>query len=536
MEEQRIDKKILREIVGKIKQQSLTKKQAWVAVKKICKEHKLTTLPTNVQILDVCTDEEKEKLKKLLLLKPTRTASGVAIITVACKPAECPGRCLYCPRGENAPQSYTGMEPAIQRAIRNKYDPFKQVADRLNQYRLMGHPVDKIELIIIGGTFLAAGKKYQEGFVRGLYDALNGAEIKSKSNSKTKSKSKSLLQAQKINETAAARCSGLAIETRADYCMKPHINRMLKFGVTRVEIGLQSIYPDVLKKITRMHTVDDAIVATQLAKDSCLKCTYHIMPGLFVDQKKDLEQFKILFGNPDFRPDSLKIYPTLVIKNTELYKMWKAGDYKPLSNQQAVKLLAECMRYVPKYCRIIRVQRDIPKPEIVAGVNKSNLRELVEQRAERIGIRIREIRYREVGHRIERGSSVDLSSVKLCRLDYDASGGREIFLSMEDEKNNVLVAFLRLRIPGEPFRPEITDKTALVRELHVYGPSVRIGEKEKTAWQHRGFGRRLLEQAEKIAVEEFEKNKMVVISGVGVRKYYYGLGYKLDGPYVSKKI
>ena len=521
MEEQRIDRKILREVVGKIKQQSLTKKQVWVTVKKICKQHKLATLPTNVQILDACTDSEKNKLTRLLMLKPTRTVSGVTIITVAGKPVKCPGKCLYCPKGENAPQSYTGMEPAIQRAIRNKYNSFKQVSDRLNQYRLMGHPTDKIELIIIGGTFLASDKKYQENFVKEMYDALNG------------SKSKSLTEAQRINETSAVRCSGLAIETRADYCFKPHINQMLKFGATRVEIGVQSIYPDVLKKIVRMHTVDDSIKATQLAKDSSLKCTYHIMPGLFVDYKKDLEQFKILFNNQNFKPDSLKIYPTLVIKNTELYEMWKRGEYDPLTNKKAVKLITECIKYVPKYCRIIRVQRDIPATDIVAGVNRSNLRELVEQHAKKIGIKIQEIRYREIGRK-----SVDMNfdNIKFCRMDYDASGGKEIFLSFEDVKNDALVAFLRLRIPGEPFRPEITDKAALVRELHVYGPSVPIGEKKKEAWQHRGFGRQLLEQAEKIAVEEFEKSKMVVISGVGVRKYYYGLGYKLDGPYVSKKI
>jgi len=277
MEEMYFDKKILREIVRKLKQTKMTKKQAWIAVKKICKEHNLAVLPTNIQILDACTDLEKQKLRKLLMLKPIRTASGVTIITVAAKPIECPGSCLYCPKGENAPQSYTGMEPAIQRAIRNNYNPFKQVTDRLNQYNLMGHPADKIELIIIGGTFLAADKKYQELFVRRLFDALNGIQ------------SKSLKEAHKINESAAVRCSGLAIETRADYCFKPHIDQMLKFGTTRVEIGVQSTYPEVLKKIIRMHTVEDAVKATQLTKDSCLKCTYHIMPGLFVDYEKDLE-------------------------------------------------------------------------------------------------------------------------------------------------------------------------------------------------------------------------------------------------------
>ncbi len=512
----------LREIVEKLIKERSNREDVEFIVKRICKKHRLANMPTSVQILQACKPEERAILKDILLTKPGRTISGVTIITVVAKPAPCPGRCIYCPKGVNAPHSYTGMEPAIQRGIRNDYDPFQQVKNRLWQYQIMGHPIDKIELIIIGGTFLALEKDYQNWFVKRLFDALNDKEAKD------------LEEAIKLNENAKIRCSGLTIETRADYCFEEHINQMLRLAATRVEIGVQSVYPEILEKIDRAHTVEDVVKATQLVKDSCLKCTYHVMPGLFVDPEKDLEQFKILFGDPGFCPDSLKIYPALVVKGTGLYEMWKKGEYKPLGNEEALKLLAEALKYIPKYCRVIRVQRDIPADQIIAGVKKSNLRELVEKRAEQLGTKIQEIRYREVGHRLSEGA-IDFDHVKLCRMEYDASHGNEVFLSFEDVKNDVVIAFLRLRMPYKPFRKEITDRTALIRELHVYGPLVPVGEFKKEAYQHKGFGRKLLEEAERIA-QEFGKNKIVIISGVGIRNYYYQFGYSPDGPYVSKNI
>jgi len=491
-------------------------------IKNQCKKHDLKEMPTKVELLSVCNPEERRKLEQFMRKKPSRTVSGVSVITVVAKPAKCPGTCIYCPKGSNAPQSYIGLEPAIQRGIRNDYDPFLQVKDRLNQYKLTGHPTDKIEIIILGGTFLALDKEYQEWFTKRILDALNGKE------------SESLEAAQRLNEAAEHRCIGLTVETRSDYSFEEHINQMLKLGMTRVEIGVQSVYSEVLKKIKRGHTVEDTIKATQLTKDSCLKCTYHVMPGLFVDFKKDLGQFKTLFQDPKFRPDSLKIYPTLVVEGTKLYELWKKKEYKPLTNEEGIKLLSESMRYIPKYCRVIRVQRDISSNKIVAGIKKSNLRELVEKECERGGIKIQEIRYREVGHKLEKGILPDINSVKLCRLDYDASKGKEIFLSFEDVKNDILIGFLRLRIPFRPFRPEIDEKTGLLRELHIYGQTVPIGSIKQQAWQHKGFGNRLLKESEIIAKEEFDMRKMVVISGVGTRKYYAKFGYKKDGPFVSK--
>jgi elongator complex protein 3 len=514
---------VCREIIEKLMEsESLDYKKVDKIIKTQCKKHDLKEMPTKVELLSVCKSVERRKLEQFMRKKPSRTASGVSVITVVAKPAPCPGTCIYCPKGSNAPQSYTGMEPAIQRGIRNDYDPFLQTNDRLNQYRLTGHPTDKIEIIILGGTFLALDKDYQNWFVKRILDALNEKE------------SESLEEAQRLNEAAKHRCVGITIETRSDYSFEEHIDQMLKLGTTRVEIGVQSVYPEVLERVKRGHTVEDTVKATQLAKDSCLKCTYHMMPGLFVDFKKDLEQFKILFKNPDFRPDSLKIYPTLVIKGTELYDLWKRGEYKPLTTEEGAKLISEAMKYIPKYCRVIRVQRDIPSNKIVAGIKKSNLRELVEKECGRKGIKIQEIRYREVGHKLERGILPDINSVKLCRLDYDASNGKEIFLSFEDVKNDILIGFLRLRIPYKPFRSEIDENSALIRELHIYGQTVPIGSTIAKAWQHKGFGNNLLKESERIAREEFDMKKMIVISGIGTRKYYEKFGYKKDGPFVSK--
>jgi len=514
---------ILREIIEKMMEsEGLDYKKVNKIIKKQCEKHNLKEMPTKVELLSVCKPNEKRILEQYMRKKPSRTVSGVSVITVVVKPASCPGTCIYCPKGSNAPQSYTGLEPAIQRGIRNDYDPFLQTKDRLNQYKLTGHPSNKIEIIILGGTFLALDKDYQEWFTKRILDALNGKE------------SESLEGAQRLNEAAKHRCVGITIETRADYSFQEHINQMLKLGTTRVEIGVQSIYPEVLNKVKRGHTVEDIIKATRLAKDSGLKVTFHCMPGLFVDFKKDLEQFKILFKNPDFKPDSLKIYPTLVIKGTELYDLWKRGEYKPLTTEEGVKLISEAMKYIPKYCRVIRVQRDIPSNKIVTGIKKSNLRELVEKECEGKGIKIQEIRYREVGHKLEKGILPDIDSVKLCRLDYDASEGKEIFLSFEDVKNDILIGFLRFRVPYKPFRNEIDEKTGLVRELHIYGQTVPIGSVKQYAWQHKGFGNKLLKESERIAREEFDVRKMIVISGVGTRKYYAKFGYKKDGPFVSK--
>ncbi len=516
----KIEDEHLEEIIKNLlKENNLTKKRAWKLTKKVCKKYSLEKMPTNVDILAKCGGEEKRLLRNVLLTKPVRTISGVTIITVVPEPGECPGECIYCPRGENSPQSYIGTEPAIMRAKHNDYDPYQQVRNRIEQYKMMGHPTDKIQIIIIGGTFLARNKEYKRKFIKRIFDSMNGVD------------SATLEDAKKMNEKSDNRCIGLIIESRPDYCKKDHIDEMLNYGTTMVELGVQSIYPDVLDKCRRNHTIKDVTESTKLLKDSGFKVNYHMMPGLpGVDFENDLKQMRKIFGNSNFRPDALKIYPTLVVKGTELYEMWKRGEYTPLDTDTAVKLLSKVMLYIPKYCRVVRVQRTISVDEIEKGVDKSNLRELAERAAIDNNTDIKEIRYREVGH----SEKVDYDNVRLCELRYDASCGKEIFLSYEDVENDVLIGFLRLRIPSDPFRAEITEKSAIVRELHIYGPLVPIGKSKDHAYQHKGFGSKLLKRAEDIAKNEFDKDKIVVISGIGVREYYYKNGYKKDGLYVSK--
>jgi elongator complex protein 3 len=526
-----LEEQALKEIIEELmRQEKFTSKTVEKIVKSVCKKYRLKDVPTNIQILQACNEKEKKKLRSLLLMKPVRTVSGVNIITVVVNDPKCVwGNCIYCPSAPNVPKSYTGLEPAIQRGIRNNYDPFLQIKDRLSQYRAMGHLSDdgnKCEIIVLGGTFLGLDGSYKEWFVKRIFDALNGTD------------SENLEEAKKINEDAKNRCVNLTFETRPDFCFEKHVDEMLKYGVTRVEIGVQSIYPEILEKINRGHTIEDVVNATRIVKNAALKINWHLMPGLpYSDFDKDLEMFKTIFENPSFRPDYLKIYPTVVVKKTKLYEMWKKGEFKPYTTEELVELLAKVKEFIPKYCRIQRLGRDISASKIEAGCKKSNIRQLVQEKIKELGIECNCIRCREVGFKALQGIYPDFAHIELCRLDYDASNGREIFLSFEDRKNNIILGFLRLRIPEESHRPEIDSRTALIRELKVMGFTVPIGLLPKNLqWQHRGFGKRLMKEAEKIAVNEFDKKKMVVLSSVGTRRYYYNLGYRLEGPYVSKNL
>ncbi|WP_456471550.1 tRNA uridine(34) 5-carboxymethylaminomethyl modification radical SAM/GNAT enzyme Elp3 [Methanocaldococcus sp.] len=487
--------------------------------------------PSNSEILSYATEEEKKILIPVLRKKPIRTISGVAVVAVMTSPAKCPhGKCIFCPGGlgsnfGDVPQSYTGREPATMRGLMFNFDPYLQTRARIEQLEKVGHPTDKVELIIMGGTFPARDIEYQDWFIKRCLDALNEID------------SKDLKEAQKINETAKHRCVALCIETRPDYCGEKEINQMLKLGTTRVELGVQTIYNDILKLCKRGHTVEDTIKATQLLKDSGLKVSYHLMPGMpGSDIDKDKEMFKEIFTNPDFMPDMVKIYPCLVIEGTELYEMWKRGEFKPYREEEAIEVIAYAKSIMPKWVRTSRIQRDIPATVIVDGVKKSNLGELVYKYMEEKGIKCRCIRCREVGHVMyKKGIMPDLDNIKLCREEYEASGGTEIFLSFEDVKNDILIAFLRLREPYKPFRKEIDDKTMLVRQLHVCGQEKPLSKDIKeVSWQHMGFGRKLLKEAERIAKEEFNKNKILVTSGIGVREYYRKLGYEKIGVYMGK--
>ncbi|MCI2415193.1 MAG: tRNA uridine(34) 5-carboxymethylaminomethyl modification radical SAM/GNAT enzyme Elp3 [Candidatus Aramenus sp.] len=461
--------------------------------------------------------------------KPVRMLSGVSVVSVMTHPHRCPhGKCVFCPGGVeyNTPQSYYGREPTLMRALENDYDPYNQVRSRLLQYVVNGHEPSKVELIVMGGTFLSTPLDYQEWLIANALEAMN---------SFPKRKEREFVyldEAQERNETAKVRCVGITVETKPDWGKEWHADQMLRLGVTRVELGVQTVYDEVLKLSNRGHTVKDSIESTKVLKDSGFKVTYHVMLGLpGSDPDKDLEAIKEIFGNPHFRPDMLKIYPTLVVETAPLVELWRRGKYKPYDTETVVELIAEAYKYIPRWVRIMRVQRDIPANVILAGNRKGNLRELVEEEVKRRGIKIQEIRYREAGISwLHRGLLP--SNPTLKREEYEASGGTEFFLSFEDDKG-VLVGYLRLRLPGFPHREELKGAT-VVRELHVYGPEVPVGAKDDFAFQHKGYGSRLLEEAERISREELGVKKIAVLSGIGAREYYRKKGYAKEGSYMVK--
>ncbi len=349
-----------------------------------------------------------------------------------------------------------------------------------------------------------------------------------------------LTSAQLRNEKAKYRCVGLTIETRPDYGYEEHADIMLSYGATRVELGVQSIYDDVLKRVNRGHGVRETIKSTRILKDAGFKIVYHIMLGLpGSDPDRDVEMIKEIFENPDFRPDMLKIYPTEVVVGTKLYEWWKKGLYKPYDDETAIETICRMYKYIPKYVRVMRIRRDIPAQEVAAGTKKANLREYVEKKCIEEGIPIREIRFREVGRQAYKfGRYPDPRYIEITRTTYEASRGIEEFLAVEDTRNDIIIGFLRMRIPSsEAHRPEIDEHTAIIRELHVYGLQLPVGEKGDS-WQHRGWGSRLLLEAERIAVEEYDARKMIIISGVGVRDYYRRFGYyrPVNSPYMHKNL
>ncbi|HYB93205.1 MAG TPA: tRNA uridine(34) 5-carboxymethylaminomethyl modification radical SAM/GNAT enzyme Elp3 [archaeon] len=315
---------------------------------------------------------------------------------------------------------------------------------------------------------------------------------------------------------------------------------MLKMGVTRVELGVQNIYDHIYRLVERGHTVKDVIDATRILKDSGLKLCYHCMPGLPGSNfKRDINAFQTLFKDPDFKPDMIKIYPCLVLEGTKAYEWWREGKYTPYTTEEAANLIAEVEKFIPPWVRIMRIQRDIPAKLIAAGVNRSNLRQLVDERLKAQGVRCRCIRCREVGHRFMKDKiKPDLNEIKIMTYAQEASKGVDLFISAEDPINDVLLGYLRLRIPSEgAHRPEILpNKTSIVRELHVYGPLVPLGKHLAESIQHKGYGAILLAEAEKISREEYEANKILVTSAIGTRQYYSAKNYKQDGPYVAKKL
>jgi elongator complex protein 3 len=516
----------LREIVEKLLQIDVPTRADLDHLKiDVARHHGLPRIPRNSEILATLTEEETELLLPVLRRKDARALSGVSVVAVMTAPYPCPhGRCSYCPGGpeEDSPQSYTGYEPAAMRGAQNEYDPYRQVKARIKQLETIGHVVDKVDLIIMGGTFPASPRPYQESFIKGCLDAL------------TDISSTNLVEAKFNAEKSGIRNVGITVETRPDCVKGNDIDGMLELGVTRVEIGVQNVYDDVYQRVDRGHTVQDVVDATKRLKDSALKICYHMMPGLpGSSPDRDLEGFRTVFEDPRFKPDMLKIYPTLVVKGTRLYDWWRRGEYTPLTTGDAAELVSKVMEITPPWVRIMRVQRDIPLPHIDAGVDMSNLRQLAEDCLEARGGRCRCIRCREAGHSSKKA---DPGRLKLTHIVYQASEGIEEFIQVEDKEADALVGFVRLRIPHEPTRHEIESHTGLIRELHVYGRMVPVGERWGDAWQHRGWGEALMAEAEKTAKERYDMRRMIVMSALGTIQYYVRLGYEKEGVYVSKSL
>ncbi|KAI6173504.1 Elongator complex protein 3 [Aphelenchoides besseyi] len=509
--------------------------------REVSQQLKLETHPKLVDIIAAVPTEYKDLLLPKLKAKPVRTASGIAVVAVMCKPHRCPhinftgNICVYCPGGpdsdfEYSTQSYTGYEPTSMRAIRARYNPYIQTVNRLAQLKSLGHSIDKaciilVEFIIMGGTFMSLPQKYRDEFISKLHDALSGHN------------SDSVIEAVRYSEVSDTKCIGITIETRPDYCLPRHMNDMLTYGCTRLEIGVQSVYEDVARDTNRGHTVQAVCECFHFAKDTGYKVVIHMMPNLpNVPIERDLEQFVELFENPAFRPDGLKIYPTLVIRSTGLYELWKTGRYKSYPPQVLVDLVAQILALIPPWTRVYRVQRDIPMPLVSSGVEYGNLREHALARMNQLGLTCRDVRTREVGIQ-EIHNKIRPDQTELIRRDYFGNGGWETFISYEDVNQDILIGLLRLRkCTDQVHREELKGGVSVVRELHVYGTAVPVSSRDPTKFQHQGFGKLLMEEAERIALEEHGSFKLAVISGVGTRHYYRSLGYELDGPYMSKKL
>ncbi len=481
------------------------------------------TRASNVEFLASLPADARARLGVRIARKPTRSLSGVAVVAVMTAPARCPhGRCTYCPGGldRRTPQSYTGEEPSALRGAQFHYDAEAIVRHRLSDLDEIGHATSKVEVIVMGGTFPARPFTYQRSVLKGIYDGLNGAP------------SVDLTAAQEQNAGAAHRLVGLTVETRPDWCDRRVLPFLLDAGVTRVELGVECLDPQVLDAVGRAHGVDDVAAATRAARERGLKVGYHMMLGLpGMDPASDLAGFRRLWAEEAFRPDFLKLYPTLVLPGTGLYDEWRAGRYAPYETETAAALLAEIKREVPPWVRIHRIQRDIPARLIAAGVRTSNLRQVAQRRLAEAGASCRCLRCREPG----RGRTPPPDELSLRRTEYRASGGVERFLSFEHAASEVCAGYVRLRFPSEPAGEGLAEP--VVRELKVVGRELPVGAEASgpDAFQHRGFGSRLLEEAEAEA-HAAGFDRLWVISAVGSREYYARRGYLREGPYMAKSL
>jgi elongator complex protein 3 len=499
----------------------------------VCRRHHHALIPKNSAILAAAPAAMREALREELKVKPSRTLSGVAPIAVMTSPAPCPhGKCLPCPGGPDhpfqSPQSYTGEEPAARRGREHNYDPATQVHARLCQLEALGHHVGKAELIVMGGTMTARPAEYQEWFVASCLMAMNWYPALPEKEDTSAPWVVSHFKEAAQNESAPVRCVALTFETRPDWCRPQHVEAMLDLGVTKVEIGVQHLDDTILALNTRGCTTADTVAATELLHDAGMKVGYHVMPNLPGSTlEMDLAMFNDLFLDPRFRPDFLKIYPTLVTPGSALEDLFIRGDYAPYPESDLIDLVARAKSLLPPYVRLQRIQRDIPAPLIVAGSRHSNFRQLARDRLYATGGRCRCIRCRECGRRPPDGDPREEYEVYFC------AGGAEHFIT--EVAGDSLLGFARLRTGGIRHHPA-TAGAALLRELHVYGSMVPVGSPPHgNAVQHQKVGDRLLARAEATAREE-GYDRIAVMSGVGVRPYYTRHGYHRSGPYMVRDL
>lgn len=473
------------------------------------------------ELTEAGTWEFEEQILRRIRMKPSRTLSGVTTVTVLTKPYPCPGKCIFCPTDLRMPKSYLPDEPGAMRALHHEFDPFDQTEARLAALEAIGHPTDKIELLILGGTWSSYREDYQEWFIQRCLDAMNGFE------------SSTFVEAQEANERADHKNVGLVIETRPDHVTLTEVARLRMLGVTKVQLGAQSLDDRILELNARGHTVAETRAAVSLLRAAGFKIVLHWMPNLLGSTPEmDRRDFTRLWDDPDLRPDEIKIYPCQLLENAELYEYWERGEYKPYTTDELIDLIADIKPTIPEYCRVNRVIRDIPSTNVVAGNKRTSLRQDVHVEMSLRGTRCRCIRCREI-----RGERVDGESLQLKDYSYEAGGAEEHFLSFTTEGDR-LAGFLRLSLPG-PGAPEVDlrdlEQAAIVREVHIYGQSLKVGADLSGAAQHIGLGTRLMREAEVISRGNGYR-ALAVISALGTRGYYRKLGYKRGETYMVKRL
>jgi elongator complex protein 3 len=494
-----------------------------------------TFLPSNVELLKAYhklvenkTIKKNEDLEKFLITLPGRSLSGIVNISVLTKPYPCPGQCVFCPIESGFPKSYLKGEPAADRAFDLNYDPYWQVKKRLEMLVSQGHNVDKMELRIIGGTWSFYPKQYRTWFIKRCFEAAN-----SFGKTKKSSQRKNLLIVQKENEKAKVRIVGLSIETRPDYITEEEVKNLRQLGVTMVELGVQSVFNDVLA-INQTGLTEEIIAqATKILRQGGFKILYHLMPNLYgSNREKDLLMFQKVFNDKRFKPDWIKIYPVVVMENTKLFQLWKEKKYQPYTDEQLTNLLIEIKKLLPYWVRVARIIRDIPAPKIVAGTKISNLREIIQREMKKKNLTCHCIRCREI-----RGNYNLKEKIFLFREDYEVAQGKEIFLTFENKDRTKLFSLLRLFISDKNEKPifNCLKNSSIIREIRTYGELVPL-EKKELAPQHRGLGKKIIKEAEKITQKEFHLNKIAVIASVGTRDYFRKQGFRLEESYMTKNL